>query len=585
MALNELLTKHTTAQPNRRVHINNVKFSAKPGYYYSKVPVANLNFPGGENYIVTTVSKLTNDNNHVVEVEFKIEYNTTEFDVFSEDGHNVSFISDTTKEVNQLIETKEIRALNIDKSVIRSNGEFRNISVAGTPGSIFSLTIKDKNGVNILSHSNKITKSITTAATTSNILNLNNAEDLEVGMVVLNNQRRNVKITSITDTVKSNVDAVNETSSINITVSSHLTFSAGESITFAKEGELTKVVIPENGTYSFVQNFPALEKFTRTLKTAASSAKSLTLDYTKDLEDDMKITGTGVDGNDPVISSNGVDPDGVTITVSDSQTIADETRLTFEMPDNRYDITLYPINAILGNDVPRYSSDDCDILPTYSIHQYIDPVVQFVPSTDISNVTVSGAVSYRGNVYKNTYGSASDISTNIVISMTATKSDGNLVSSRNPRFSTVDPDSSDFSNTLNTFVKTVREGDCVSRDIVHLNNTTGIRVGMIVTKVNIEQPQAYQTSNDFTSSKTITVKSITGTSVMLSSKLSVDKDSELAFTSMYVFNISGLTSTLSANGGHATGICTVEGRGAITTFGIDSFTSTFNFDNFLSAVE
>jgi len=238
----------------------------------------------------------------------------------------------------------------------------------------------------------------------------------------------------------------------------------------------------------------------------------------------------------------------------------------------------------LGGDVPRYSSDDCDVLPTYSIHQYIDPVIQFVPSSNLSNVTVSGTVSYKGNVYtSNTYLESGY--SQIVISMTATKSDGNLASSRNPRFSTVDPDLSDFSNTLNTFIKTVREGDCVNRDIVQLNNTTGIRVGMIVTQVDIEQPQAYQTSNNFTSSKTITVKSITGTSVKLSSKLSVDKGSELAFTSMYVYTISGLTSTLSANGGHTAGVCTVEGSGIITTFGIDSFTSTFNFDNFLSAVE
>ena len=569
MALNELLTKHTNIQPNRRVHIENVKFRAKPGYYYSKVPVANLNFPGGENYIVTTVSKLTNDNNHVVEVEFKIEYNTTEFDVFSEDGHNVSFISDTTKEVNQLIETKEIRALNIDKSVIRSNGEFRNISVAGTPGSIFSLTIKDKNGVNILSHSNKITKSITTAATTSNILNLNNAEDLEVGMVVLNNQRRNVKITSITDTVKSNVDAVNETSSINITISSHLTFSAGETISFVKEGELTEVTIPDNGSYSFSQNFPSLDKFVRTLKTAASSATSLTLDYNNDLERSMKITGSGVDGNDPIITDDetAINPDGVQIRVSDAQTIADETKLIFEAPDNRYDITLYPVNALIGDDIPKYSSDDCDTLPTYSIYQYINPIVQFVPSSGISNVTVDGTVSHTGIANNNTVGA------DITISMTATKSDGNLAVSRNPRFSEIDPDLSDFSNTLNTFTKIVREGDCIDKDIVHLNNTTGIRVGMIVTGENVDN------------NKTITVKSITGTAVELSSKVSVNKDSELAFTSMYIYSIGGLTATLSANGGLATGICTVTGAGQITTFGIDSFTSTFSFDNFLSVSE
>ena len=563
MALNELLTKQTHSQPNKRIHIENVKFSAKPGYYYSKVPVANLNFSGGENYIVSTVSKLRNENNHVVEVEFKIEYNTTEFDVLSGDGHNVSFVSETAKEVDKLTRRKEITALNIDRSIIKSNGETRNISIAGAPGSVFSLTIKDKHGINILPYSTQVSKSIVTAAAASNILELNNADDLEVGMVVLNNQRRNVKITSITDTVKSNVDAVNETSSINITISSHLTFSVGSVVSFAKEGDLTGITIPDSGIYSFTQNFPPLDKFIRTLKTAASSATSLTLDYTKDLEDNMKIAGSGVDGNDPIISSSGINPDGVTITVSDSQTISDETQLTFRAPDNRYDITLYPVNALIGSDIPKYSSDDCDTLPTYSIHQYIDPIIQFVPSSDISNVTVAGTVSYTGSANNS-------VGADIAISMTATKSDDNLAVSRAPRFSEIDPDLSDFSNTLNTFTKIVREGDCVDKDIVHLNNTTGIRVGMIVTGENVDN------------NKTITVKSITGTAVKLSSKVSVEKDSELAFKSMYIYSIGSLTSTLSANGGLATGICTVTGTGRITTFGIDSFTSTFSFDNFLS---
>ena len=563
MALNELLTKQTYTQPNRRVHIENVKFRAKPGYYYSKVPVANLNFPGGENYVVSTVSSIRNENNRVVEVEFKIEYNTTGFGVLSGDGHNVSFISETTKEVDKLTRRKEITALNIDRSIIKSNGETRNISIAGAPGSVFSLTIKDKHGINILPYSTQVSKSIVTAAAASNILELNNADDLEVGMVVLNNQRRNVKITSITDTVKSNVDAVNETSSINITISSHLTFSVGSAVSFAKEGDLTEITIPDSGIYSFTQNFPPLDKFIRTLKTAASSATSLTLDYTKDLEDNMKIAGSGVDGNDPIISSSGINPDGVTITVSDSQTISDETQLTFRAPDNRYDITLYPVNALIGSDIPKYSSDDCDTLPTYSIHQYIDPIIQFVPSSDISNVTVAGTVSYTGSANNS-------IGTDIAISMTATKSDDNLAVSRAPRFSEIDPDLSDFSNTLNTFTKIVREGDCVDKDIVHLNNTTGIRVGMIVTGENVDN------------NKTITVKSITGTAVKLSSKVSVEKDSELAFKSMYIYSIGSLTSTLSANGGLATGVCTVTGTGRITTFGIDSFTSTFSFDNFLS---
>jgi len=551
-----------------RVHVNNVKFRAKPGYYYSKVPVANLNFPGGENYIVTTISELRNKYGRVVEKELGIYYNNIRFDVLEGDGHNITFTHKVAKEIDNSNKVKEIRNLSVDTSSIDSNGKSRNISISGTPGSIFSLTIKDKNNRNILPYSKSISKIVKTAITTSNTLELNHATNLEVGMLLLNNQRRNVKITGIGQAIKTNTDTENESLTTIISISKSLTFSADDTVNFVKEGELTEVTIPKSGIYSFKQNFPALEKFTRTLKTAASATTSLTLDYTKDLEDDMKITGTGVDGNDPVISSNGVDPDGVTITVSDSQTIDDETELTFEMPDNRYDITLYPINALVGDNIPKYSSDDCDILPAYSIYQYIDPIIQFVPSSDISNVTVDGTVTYTGKVNRNTSGTSGDIT----INMTAIKSDGSLAVSRNPLFSNIDSTVSDFSNTLSIITKIIREGDkhCSDTDIVHLNNTTGIRAGMVVTGSGIN------------TNKTITVKSITGTAVKFSEKQTVNKGDTLTFSSMFRINIVDLAATLSANGGLTTGICTVTGTGKIITFGIDSFTSTFNFDNFLS---
>ena len=264
-------------------------------------------------------------------------------------------------------------------------------------------------------------------------------------MVVLNDQRRGVKITSISNPVKTNVDAINETSTTIITISSHLTFAVDGSITFAKETDITEVAIPDSGVYSFVQRFPSLEKFKRTLKTVASSTVSLTLDYNDGLEKDMKITGTGVDGYDPKIKGTDldVDTDGVTIIVNELQTIADETELTFETPDNRYDITLYPLMAILGNDVPRYSSKDNDTLPTCSIYQYIDPIVKIEPSTVLSNVTTTGTITLTGKANKSAVGTNGDIT----INMTATKSDGTLVKSREPRFSSVDSESSDFSNT------------------------------------------------------------------------------------------------------------------------------------------
>ena len=559
------------AEENNLVHIDNIKFKAKPGYYYSKVPIADLNFPGGDGYIVTTIFELKNEYGHVVEKEFEINYKSSGFHVYEEDGHNIEFKSEMAEEVGVRTKRKEIRGLGVDMSSIISNGETRNISITGTPGSIFSLTIKDKNGRNVLPYSNNTSKTIKTAVAASNTLELSNTSGLEVGMVLLNDQRRGVKITGISQTVKSNVDAINESSTAIVSVSSFLTFSVGDTVFFVKEGDLTEITIPYNGVYTFLQKFPTLEKFKRTLKTTATSATSLTLDYTKDLEEGMRISGTGVDGNNPTISTDtGVNPDGVTIRVSDSQTIADETELTFEMPDNRYDITIHPVNALIGDDIPKYSSDECDTLPTYSIYQYIDPIVEIAPATSaLSSVTVDGTVALTGKVNRSAIGTSGDIT----INMTATKSDGNLATSRNPLFSSIDSTTSDFSNTLNTTGKIVREDGCIDRDIVHLNNTTGIRAGMIVTGSSIN------------TNKTTTVKSITGTAVKLSEKQTINKGDLLTFSSMFRMDINSLKATLSANGGLPTGICTVTGTGKIYTFGIDSFVSTFNFDNFLSITE
>tara|TARA_R110002012_G_scaffold64466_2_gene169490 strand:- start:2971 stop:4365 length:1395 start_codon:yes stop_codon:yes gene_type:complete len=450
----------------------------------------------------------------------------------------------------------------IDTSPLDSDGESRSISINGTPGSTFSLTIKDKNGRNILPYSNRISKIIKTAATASNTLELNNASGLEAGMVLLNDQRRNVKITSVSKSVTTNKDAVNETSSTYITISGQLTIAANTQIIFAKESELKEVVIPSSGYFSFTQHFPALERFKRTLKTAASSATSLTLDYTKDLEDNMKITGTGVDGNDPRISTNGINPDGTTITVSDSQTINDETELTFEMPDNKYDITIHPLKAIIGDNIPKYPSDGCDDIPNYSIYQYTDPIIQFTPSTSLANTTVAGGVYYTGKANR------PNTNTDIVINMTATETAAGLVRSRNPRFSSSNSTNSDFSSMIGKFTRKVRIG-CRDRDIVHLSNTTDIAVDMVVTGNNIDK------------NKTVKVKSITGSAVKLSEKQLIKKDDILTFDNGSNIIIHSLTSTLSDNGGISNGVCTVTGSGKIRNFGTKSIASNFNFDNFI----
>ena len=76
------------------------------------------------------------------------------------------------------IERKEISSLNVDISTLDGRGELRSIDIIGTSGSTFSLTIKDKNGRNILPYTSSISKIIKTAVSASSTLELNNATGL-----------------------------------------------------------------------------------------------------------------------------------------------------------------------------------------------------------------------------------------------------------------------------------------------------------------------------------------------------------------------------------------------------------------------
>ena len=177
-----ILTFNGLLDQNSTKNIFNITFKTKDGYYYSKSPSLNMNFPGMENYKIKVESESKNARGYVTEKTFNINYKNTGFDVFEEDGHNIIFTTKIVKEVDTSTETqvKEITALSIDTSSVGSSGESRNISVVGTPGSTFSLTIKDKNGRNVLPYSGKITKTIKTAISASNTLELNNTTVLKL---------------------------------------------------------------------------------------------------------------------------------------------------------------------------------------------------------------------------------------------------------------------------------------------------------------------------------------------------------------------------------------------------------------------
>ena len=86
--------------------VSSIKFKAKPGYYYSKVPTPVLNFPGGNNYTVLSTVGAKDIGGEVLEITYKIYYNGTG-DVFDFDQHDIQFLHET-KKLPETPTTKEI---------------------------------------------------------------------------------------------------------------------------------------------------------------------------------------------------------------------------------------------------------------------------------------------------------------------------------------------------------------------------------------------------------------------------------------------------------------------------------------------
>ena len=483
----------------------------------------------------------------------------------------------------QPLETKKINSISVDLKDITQVGDARPIRISGPAGTPFSMTIKDLYGNNMLAPIKRYSRILEVAATRSRMLIVNNTHYLEVGM--------QIRGTGVGDGVT--ISSIKDNK--NIIISKPQTISADTSLTFSGGGLLDDAIIPRSGTYSFNQSFPALRTYTKTLKTAASSATALTLDSTINLEIGMRMNGVGVDGE--YVTIENIDDD-TQITVSVAQTIADETELTFTMSYNKYNIHVVPHKgSTLGGDIPLKN-------PTYYIEQYINPVIAFAPTISLASSTVTGTTSLTkptGHTPTVTpYGSilprgitAKDEGL-VTISMVATSTSGSFKIDRQPRFSDTDSTLSDFTNT-STISKSIAVYSGVETPIVVLNNTTDLVVGMKVTGKAIVQPVISTDCDEVQSPanpdyKEVTIKSITGNTVTLSWPQTLPCEGELTFnnggTSVF---IGGLTAVLSEKftagseeGKVTDGVCTVTGKGHISKFGKDSITCTIDFDNFLS---
>ena len=551
--------------------ISTVKFRAKPGHYYSKPPTPTLNFPGGNNYTVLPTIGAKDTDGRVIEITYKVYYNGAE-NVFDFDQHNIQFLHETKKLPEAPI-YKEIFKIDVDKTDLTARGKTLPIRITGTPQATFSIDIRDKNNKNIAQPKNSVFKTVKNDVIRSQRVDLNNVNDIKAGM--------QVEGSGINDgtTISSVVDA----ESPYIIISKAKSIDADASLSFNNFDYLNNVALPDNGIYIYNQRFPRLTEHIKTLKTAASSTTILTLDNVINLEVGMRITGTGVDGNNPTIST--IDSD-TQITVSDTQTISDETELTFTQASNQYNITITPNAGV------RFYSDIPIGFPTYSIKQYIDPIITIEPSTTLSSVTVTGSVVYikpAGSVPEITKANQPTISPKrdlalATISMVATSTSGAISIDRQPLFS-ARISLSDFTN-LSVIKKLVVGHSGPNNPLVTLNDTSDLVVGMRVTGSNIEQPAIYS-SPDTTEGleyEEVTIETIhSGNVITLSSPQTLAPNQRLVFDNGgTVVNIKDLSATLGNTASIVNGKCTVTGTAVISKVGKYSLTSTINFNDFLS---
>ena len=552
--------------------ISTIKFRAKPGYYYSKAPTPALNFSGGNNYTVLPNIGAKDTGGRVIEITYKVYYNGAE-NVFDFDQHDIQFLHETSK-LPETSAIKEIFKIDVDQTSLSAKGKNLPIRIAGTPQASFSIDIRDKNNKNIAQPGNVMSKIVKNNITRSQRVDLNDVASIVVGMQVSGNDISDGTIvSSVTDGI-----------SPYIVISKPKTISANDPLFFSSFDYLDDIKIPDNGIYVYNQEFPKLSKHRKTLKTAASSTTILTLDNVINLEDGMRINGSGVDGNNPTIST--IDND-TQITVSDTQTISDETALTFTQSDNQYNITITPKPDV------KFYSDIPEGFPTYSIKQYIDPIITIEPSTTLSNVTVTGSINYSrpvNSTIKTTRANQTTISPNrdlalAKISMVATSTSGAIVIDRQPLFS---PriSLSDFTN-LSAIKKQVAGHSGPNTPLVVLNNVTDLTVGMVVTGDNIKHPSVYSSvaTNKGLKHEEVTIKTIhSGSNIIrLSSPQTLTPNQSLTFSNGgTVVYIKDLSATLGNTASIVNGKCTVTGTAVISKVGKYSFTSTINFNDFLS---
>jgi hypothetical protein len=305
----------------------------------------------------------------------------------------------------------------------------------------------------------------------------------------------------------------------------------------------------------------------------------------------MRVTGSGVDGQHVTIKSiDTTQSDSAQITVSETQTISDETTLTFTTSYNVYNIHVKPRKgSVLGGSIPL------DI-PTYQIKQYIDPVITFTPTTALANSSVTGTISLTKPTG---YTSVPSVEINtrpteVNLSIVATSTSGAFTIDRQPRFSNSNSTLSDFTNT-SSVTKQVAVYSGHETPFIVLNNATDLTVGMRVTGHNIVQPvipvddcnpESQSPANpDY---KEVTIKSITDNVIELSHSQTIPCEDVLKFDNGGTFiSISDLSAVLSENtplegSAVANGKCTITGTGIVQKFGKDSITCTINIDNFLS---
>lgn len=288
-------------------------------------------------------------------------------------------------------------------------------------------------------------------------------KDAVFGIVINENTEEIIEYTTVDgSSVKdSHVDKINDTSILTATtdVFKRLIRKTTEH-NYGKEMPVITGVIGSTGVSSFKQKFPSLVSNKTTARGGGNKTQHIFHDLTGVKKGD-RIFSSSISSSS-VIVVNTLNPDNDNeneCTLSGTVNLADNASVEFKRK-KRYSIDVIPdLTSTLGSNI---STTD----PSYTLHQYYNPVLTISNSISGSNFTITknnnintglGAgeeldISYTGRpgYIPNNYSRQDNITSTFTVSMLLTAASGNFTAMSRPVFSSKNSDISSWTNSIVT---------------------------------------------------------------------------------------------------------------------------------------